>query len=457
MCIKKFFAATCLSILIASIGILGIQGNIASANSPNTSLPEDNTTITLLLQRIEELKQQIQQIVQLIAQLKPLETCGNGICRFGETAAKCPADCAKLQCTHDLNKETCAKSGGQWGCVPGLGGCGCSCPPTAEQRAACDKSCQNVSAININSQDCGANKNRFVLASGNTFCCCQKSTLLCAAENQMAVNSQQCCTGLTATVDNTISNSTGVALFKCTKNACGNGACETGETAVNCATDCATVTCAAEGMIFTGDTRQCCAGLEKALSSGQQACQIGAVCPYNPNYTCQRLQTKTTTPACSQTCKNKGYSGSYCNTFGGGEPAYGNSINSACAGGWNNAGETSDCNSNNIIDAGLTCCCGGTIYPTCGNGACETGETAGNCATDCGKTCQQQCLGAGAGYTGGICRAWTKDSTARGCFSGETSNGNGAKDCNMFALRDGYYKACCCVGSNNLPSISVTK
>jgi hypothetical protein len=32
-------------------------------------------------------------IFALIAQLKSQETCGNGICRFGETAAACPADC----------------------------------------------------------------------------------------------------------------------------------------------------------------------------------------------------------------------------------------------------------------------------------------------------------------------------------------------------------------------------
>jgi len=86
---NKIAAALCA--LIAGVGIFGVGGNNALA-TPGSINPA-TMTIDQMQQMIQSLMQQIQQITQLIAQLKPQETCGNSICRFGETAATCAADC----------------------------------------------------------------------------------------------------------------------------------------------------------------------------------------------------------------------------------------------------------------------------------------------------------------------------------------------------------------------------
>ncbi len=234
MNLKQKILAAGLAAIIGGAGIFG--ANTAQATA--ISMPSNDAVIAQMMQMIESLKQQIAQIIALIAQLKPQETCGNGYCRFGETAATCAADCEITTCSHSLAKDACAKSGGRWGCNPGFGGCGCSCPPSPQQIASCAQLCQSVNATYVNNQSCGASENRFVKVSGVTACCCQKSTPVCFAENQLAVSAQQCCAGLSAVIDNTITNSTGAALYKCVKSVCGNGACEIGETPSSCATDC---------------------------------------------------------------------------------------------------------------------------------------------------------------------------------------------------------------------------
>ncbi len=423
MNLKNKIAAAALCALIAGVGIFGVGGNNALA-TPGSINPA-TMTIDQMQQMIQSLMQQIQQITQLIAQLKPQETCGNGICRFGETAATCAANCGAIVCANE--SETISPRSNKE-CCPGL--------------SAAHGSLSNGSCIT---------------PPGGFRVCIKKDDGICGARENICNSPADCgttsiCgkTNLTAASKNSCASSGGELL--CT--ACSYASHTPGSACINtCTCNCANA-CVTEGMIFTGTAKQCCSGLEKVLSNGQQACQIGASCPNNPNYTCQRMQTEITTPACNQTCKNKGYSGSYCGSSGGGLLEHGSDVPSACGGSWINAGETNDCNGNNMLDAGQTCCCGGTIYPICGNGACETGETAGNCITDCGKTCQQGC--ADAGYAnGGTCRSWTRESTVRGCLSGETSNGPSAKECNMFGLPDGTYKACCCSGSNGLPAVQM--
>ncbi|MFZ3100530.1 MAG: hypothetical protein WA103_04880, partial [Minisyncoccales bacterium] len=90
MNLKSKILAAGLAAIIAGGTIFG--ANCALAQTDNDSA---NSAIAQMMQMIETLKQQIQQIIALIAQLKPQETCGNGKCRFGETAATCPADCGQ--------------------------------------------------------------------------------------------------------------------------------------------------------------------------------------------------------------------------------------------------------------------------------------------------------------------------------------------------------------------------
>jgi len=111
MNLKNRIIAGTLCALVAGIGIFGIGSNVAKANAPKTE-NDNNTTIAQLQLVIESLKQQIQQLIQQIGQLKPSETCGNGVCRFGETTYSCPVDCGangKKACSSDSDctKDHC--------------------------------------------------------------------------------------------------------------------------------------------------------------------------------------------------------------------------------------------------------------------------------------------------------------------------------------------------------------
>jgi len=92
MNLKSKILAAGLAAIIAGGGIFTANINTAQAQTDGALT---DPTIAQLQQMVETLKQQIQQIIALIAQLKPLETCGNGFCRFGETAATCVADCGQ--------------------------------------------------------------------------------------------------------------------------------------------------------------------------------------------------------------------------------------------------------------------------------------------------------------------------------------------------------------------------
>ena len=242
------------------------------------------------------------------------------------------------------------------------------------------KCCSGLTRIlDCKSSTCSKSSNSICTYCGNGACGLGENKFNCPADCKtatcaMAGEIGQCCAGLSL-----ITVHSDPSYHICAN--CGDGVCTKGETTINCSKDCGG--CAKEGEVFTGTERQCCNGLEKALTAGQSACQVGAICANGSNYTCQKIETKASTPICSQNCKAKGYTGSYCNTYGNGPFIYGSSTPSPCASGWTNIGTTNDCNANNLSDAGRTCCCGTTVYPICGNGTCETGETANNCVADC--------------------------------------------------------------------------
>ena len=107
---KQKIVVAALAVAITGSGIFG--ANVAQAQ---TDASQINPVIAQMQQMIESLKQQIQQIVALITQLKPLEICGNGICRFGETETSCAADCGRQTAVvgYQVNpaSNVCAKSG----------------------------------------------------------------------------------------------------------------------------------------------------------------------------------------------------------------------------------------------------------------------------------------------------------------------------------------------------------
>jgi len=279
MCLKNKIIMAALCAMIAGIGIFGTQGGVVRAENATGQTVTTTTSIEQLQLIVSSLMQQIQQLIQLIAQLKPQETCGNGICRFGETAATCAADCAK--------------------------------------------------------------------------------STKCIEENQIGnryddkLGRSGCCPGLTAQNVQYDSGYPPVGEIKCVKSTnCGNGKCETGETAENCAKDCTTSTCAKEGeSINTSGDKKCCPGL--IADPGCTNCLADS-------WTCRKQET---------TCAGEGESRYRSNA----------SLKDCCAGfnpvSYIGGGASSNGNAGAYL---------AQVCAKCGNGVCSKGETAENCAKDCG-------------------------------------------------------------------------
>ncbi len=185
MNLKQKIIVAGLAAIVAGFGLLGPIATQAYGTSP-TPAP----TIAQMMQMIETLKQQIQQIIALIAQLKPQETCGNGICRFGETAATCPTDCAKP--TNDNGKEKCVATGGAWK----YSDCASACvfKTRSERLSGMERACVTM--------------------------CLRDYLCECPTGKYWASREEGC-----------------IAKFT---NACGNGVCDTYETPDTCPADCET-------------------------------------------------------------------------------------------------------------------------------------------------------------------------------------------------------------------------
>jgi len=225
MNLKNKIIAAALCALIAGVGIFGVGGNNALAQTGGANADQ---AIAQMMQMIETLKQQIQQITQLIAQLKPQETCGNGACRFGETATTCPADCGvKTNCakegeTMSVNGKQCcaglsAVAGSLWNgkCVVPPGGfrtclkCGDGICGGGENECNCPGDCGQITSC--------AKEGATVYQVGDIrypqSCCADLVRIACAG-----INCHDDGSGI------------------CAK--CGNGQCESGETMDNCMVDC---------------------------------------------------------------------------------------------------------------------------------------------------------------------------------------------------------------------------
>ena len=222
--------------------------------------------------------------------------CGNETCEAGESFSNCPADCP---CTSDSQcgggkkciSGTCSTSTtgvcGDLSCAPGEN-CTMDCNPEAKAAVLCAmESCVEYPACKSNS-GCWA-------------------AFICANQCGESESCIQGCASKAGTGLNTL-----LALAQCTestcggsKPACGNGACEAGETASSCAVDCKVGgACTSASQCPAGAS--CQAGICKA-SGG---CTSNSQCP--SGQTCQGGVCKTSggggtcSPACvgNATCQN---------------------------------------------------------------------------------------------------------------------------------------------------------
>lgn len=418
MCLKNKIIAVFLGVCIAGVGIAGINVQTAQAvETDTTQATQTNLSIEQLEAIVKSLQQQIQQMIALIARLKPLETCGNDICRFGETAASCPADCDKT--TNDNGKSKCSATGGIWkystSIIPTcisltkesrlltekfLGDCGgaggwekgyeCVCP-SGEYWGSREEGCITRCGNNI----CETSETAATCPVDCKIAACAKEGEI-AYWNTSVSSVNKCCNELTPILDCASSNDCSKSANSiCTK--CGNGTCGTGENSFNCPADCATANnCLKEGQsggyavtpsgieAWNKNPQKCCAGLDTISTVNR---------PYNG--------------ACQLTA---GYSGFICTRCGDGFCNNGENFCNcqkdcampACKKDGESIGLTTDTNPGRYCCSGLTAINTGWSYgcsaysdvkctsAICGNGTCETakGEDECNCKTDCGAISQ---------------------------------------------------------------------
>ncbi len=447
-------------ILVAGLAAIIAGGGIFTANINTAQAQTDGAltdpTIAQLQQMVETLKQQIQQIIALIAQLKPLETCGNGFCRFGETAATCVADCGQPitncakegeiyspqagRCCGNLisylfngreeeRDGVCVQTQKLWDngysfykCINcGDGKCNST---IGENACNCAADCGKSTSDNGKAKclatggawkysecipGCGTpltKEERLINRSNHLACAsvCNKGNICECSSGKYWASREEGCINKPAPV-------------------CGNSTCETGETATNCSTDCGNSTsCAKEGeKINSSGFKKCCPELiadpgcencsadswtcRKPANCGNGTCETGETainCPKDcqNGTTCKTLWWSDDT---SKICQQKQFCGAYMylglktyNTQSACQAALDAACSKECvAKGYALGGNYCVANEEGVLEA---CCCAGSASK-CGNGVCEseTGETATNCSTDCGK---KACYGEGEGEIG---------------------------------------------------------
>ncbi|MBI5607281.1 MAG: hypothetical protein HY902_00205 [Deltaproteobacteria bacterium] len=266
----------------------------------------------------------------------PKPVCGNGKCEVGESPGSCASDC-KAECVPACGSKKC-----------GDNGCGGVCG-TCDSASSCNASGQCLPKGPVcGNGSCEAGET-YGNCPGDCPCVPQCGTKKCGDNG---------CGGLCGTCD---SASTCNASGQCIATSkCGNGTCDSGESNATCPADCP-----------AGDPNSCvghCQGQAPGGCYCDTACTQSGDCCSDYKAVCGG----TCTPNCT---------GKACGLADG--------CGGKCSG---------PCPVNGQVCSAAKTCVTPTIV--CGNGVCESGETAANCAKDCGaatKTCKGYCGKAGLG------------------------------------------------------------
>jgi V8-like Glu-specific endopeptidase len=368
--------------------------------------------------------------------------CGNGACEVGETEASCPADCQGAQtglgdpcnspsdCTSPLvcvtatdgnyctqfcpdpdNGSGCPSG---WVCVPlkeppptgegvciksgAPGTCGNGTCDTGESTSNCPSDCSGGDCGTVTYEGCCAGELLKYCDGGKL------QEINCSGSESCGWNSDanyyDCGTDGSPEPSGAHPKDCGAAP---PKPVCGNGKCETGETKATCPSDCSTTTGCGDGACGDGENFQVCPADCSAASCGDvsfEGCCSGQLLEYCDGGKLQMIHCGGN-PSCGWNAEGKYYD---CGTPGAADPSGANPQactggatcgNGACEAGESAASCAQDCGGNcgngvcEQSESAVTCAadCGGGNPPVCGNGVCEQGEFAGTCAKDCGGEC----------------------------------------------------------------------
>ncbi|MSQ84280.1 MAG: hypothetical protein EXR77_15585 [Myxococcales bacterium] len=266
---------------------------------------------------------------------------------------------------------------------------------------------------------------------------------------------------------------------------CGNGQCESGETASSCSKDCKTTTpVCGNGKCDSGETATTCAKdcAAPPVGCGDGKCASGETCPMDcnaetaPTIACGWTNCKSQMAACAakKPCIDYFNCMASCKCDAGCQEECGSLASQAatevsaatscvfssecpvpcagtgpkCGNGTCESGETttncpSDCKTaskcgNGVCDSGETmtnCPADCKTAPKCGNGTCESGETASSCPADCkagtGHVCDTMCgKGANGCYCDAVCLQQGDCCSADGTGKAPSCAGSTCTECN---------------------------